>query len=294
MPLPLDQFLLPASGTSKRPHSPGAPTPFSPAKRRLLNDEGLFKTPLPRNTDSSRFATVLASPASPARVLDFGGLPRSNAGDPQKRPAVPQHPSGTLPSHSSSTSSSSSSSHTGLAPSPELKPRGTRPTRITGDEASVNLFDFDTLPSPSASPTSSSFTLVPRDLPPQIDPRSAHYPGFVVYQDPHIVVYNPPTDNGPGPDDMDEDAQVCKENVAPRRRLKKMATEPLPKTNHLSASGTPAKKSYSVQDTPRMPPRSNVDGMRGIRSPSMTPQTAIHKGMLQLMKDELDIGEGSY
>ena len=280
MPLPLDQFLLPAR-PSKRPHSPGGPTPFSPAKRRILNDEGLFaptKTPLPRNAafaTASRFSHVLAGPASPARVLDFG-LPRNYGGDPEKRPAAaagPQ-PGGT------STGHRSTSSRSGLAPSPEIKPRDV--PRSASAPRDVDPFDFDALPSPSNSPTSSNFTLVPRELPAQTDPTSIHYPGFVVYQDPHIVVY-PPAANEPSPDDMEMDAEVTKENIAPRRKVRKAVTEAVVKGDTSSPKGTPVKKSYTVHDTPR--------AMSDKRSPMWTPQNTIHKGMRQLMKDELDIGE---
>lgn len=284
MPLPLDQFLLPAR-PSKRPHSPGGPTPFSPAKRRILNEEGLFsldrscKTPLPRAgalATPSRFSHVLAGPASPARILDFG-LPRNNnGGDPEKRPAAAPLPGGT------STGHRSASSRSGLAPSPEIKPRDA--PRAASAPRAVDPFDFDALPSPSSSPTSSSFTLVPRELPPQIDPTSVHYPGFVVFQDPHIVVY-PPAANEPSPDDMEIDAEVTKENTAPRRRVRKAVTEAVVKGDTLSPKGTPVKKSYTVHDTPR-------GSMSDMRSPMWTPRNTIHKGMRQLMKEELDIGEG--
>ncbi|KAF8204792.1 hypothetical protein BJ912DRAFT_9122 [Pholiota molesta] len=307
--LPLEAFLLPAPSSlkpiklSKRPHSPGGPTPFSPAKRRILSEEGIFssemtsKSPLPRGKDAfaspARFSKVLAGPASPARVLDFG-LPKNGGGDPQKRSAV--H-SMTTRNASSSQISSSSSSRSGLAPSPELKPRSTRTPAVTSESQS-GMNSFDELSSLSLSPLPASLTFVPRELPPQADPRSIHYPGFSVFQDSHTIIYpSAQTDELPASssDDMEVDVDIYKENQPPRRKIRKAATEPTKSTKAdlSSPGGTSLKKSYSANDTPRITMAWNGGGQaRSVRSPSLTPQNHLYRGMRQLMKDELEVGEG--
>ncbi|KAG6916709.1 hypothetical protein DXG01_005658 [Tephrocybe rancida] len=70
--LPIEHFIplnpnLPSS--RKRPLSPGEPILYSPAKRRILNEEG-FHTP--KSPLSARFSDILAGPSSPAKKLDFG------------------------------------------------------------------------------------------------------------------------------------------------------------------------------------------------------------------------------
>src|ERR1700742_1684328 len=85
--LPLEQFLPPdpniahTSRPNKRPlESPGRPSLYSPAKRRILNNEGIFspektmKSPPFRSTQDyiTRFSQVLTSTESPAKRLEFG------------------------------------------------------------------------------------------------------------------------------------------------------------------------------------------------------------------------------
>lgn len=66
--LPLDQFLPVNPNLSrKRPLSP-APVLSSPAKRRILSEEGIYSPRGRRNA----FSDVLAGPSSPAKRLDFG------------------------------------------------------------------------------------------------------------------------------------------------------------------------------------------------------------------------------
>ncbi|KAH9943300.1 uncharacterized protein BXZ73DRAFT_97349 [Epithele typhae] len=73
--------------------------------------------------------------------------------------------------------------------------------------------------------------LIPRDVVPP-DPQSVHYPGFVVYQDPHIAL---PSSSqlaavALGEDHSTPDVEVNKENAAP----------PRPRTSKASKPGTPS------------------------------------------------------
>ena len=90
-----------------------------------------------------------------------------------------------------------------LAPSPDLKPQGSRTRRTEVDDVFID--PTPCRPSPS---TRCSYTLIPRELPPRSDPRSAHYPGFVVHQDPHVAAYKPILED----DVEDEDEESWKEN----------------------------------------------------------------------------------
>ncbi|RDB19958.1 hypothetical protein Hypma_012737 [Hypsizygus marmoreus] len=212
--LPIDLFLppnpnLPAkSRPNKRPLSPGGPNLYSPTKRRILNEEGIFspeksiKTPLSaRGTPSSaRFAQVLSSPASPARKLDFGA-PKCHQESPRRPIAVPATP----------VRSTASNNH--LARSPELRPFSSQP----GEDQEMQ--DYFSQPSSSALPPPSS---EPLDDLPLADPQSVHYPGFCVYYDPHSSLAPFEEQSEPLEDNVD----AIKENIMPRRRPRKAATAP--------------------------------------------------------------------
>jgi hypothetical protein len=88
--LPLDRFLpskpnstiSPLKPSSKRTLSPTTPSLYSPTKRRILTQEGVFspekslKAPIATRArasiSTSRMGDVLRGPSSPARKLDFG------------------------------------------------------------------------------------------------------------------------------------------------------------------------------------------------------------------------------
>ncbi|KAF5387630.1 hypothetical protein D9615_000577 [Tricholomella constricta] len=87
--LPLDHFLptnpnLPST-SRKRPLSPGGLSFASPAKRRILNEQAICKSPLSGRGTPARFSRVLTGPSSPARKLDFGSpkLTRREATPPR-------------------------------------------------------------------------------------------------------------------------------------------------------------------------------------------------------------------
>ncbi|KAG6868170.1 hypothetical protein C0993_006838 [Termitomyces sp. T159_Od127] len=74
--LPLDQFLpINPNHSRKRPPSP-VPVLFSPAKRRILDEEGIY-SPRSHLARRNAFSDVLAGPSSPAKRLDFGSPRRT-------------------------------------------------------------------------------------------------------------------------------------------------------------------------------------------------------------------------
>lgn len=222
--LPLDRLLPhPPSRPHKRPLSPGGPSLYSPAKRRILNQEGIFspektiKSPISTRATPSRFIDVLSGPSSPARKLDFGVLKHA-----VKVPGVEA-----TPVHQTSTSNR-------LAPSPELKHN---PQPPWPDDDMDDYFNMPTSSSSRSStipisvpremlppPDPQSIPIsVPREMPPPLDPQSVHYPGFRVHCDAHILLTSVHDDLGTlSLIDNNKDAQ--KENVAPRRKAHKMAT----------------------------------------------------------------------
>lgn len=206
--LPLHQYLpaVPDNKqirTNKRPLSPGGTAFISPAKRRNLTAQDIFSsertfestsTSLRKSvTSPTRFSNILLGSGSPARILDFG-LPTHLAGDPEKCSLADTRPADATPRQKSSTSQ--------LAPSPELK--------CTRDDDEVfPRTMFPVTPASSSSTSDNSYTLVPRELPARTDPHSVHYPGFVVYQDSHIVAF----DSRPHQGCEIEDDDGPKENV---------------------------------------------------------------------------------
>ena len=287
--LPLHQFLPVAQDNkqhqvrmNKRPLSPGATPVISPAKRRNLAAQDVFPPEATfRNsfTSPARFRQVLAGPASPAKVLDFG-LPKHLVGDPEKR-LLAEHVTPTRPQPSSSR----------LAPSPELKPQVVRPTRH--DAVADVFFDSPIARPQSSSSTSSdtSYILIPREMPPRLDPHSIHYPGFAVYQDPHFVALK----SAPEEVSRDlEDDESCKENVYIPPVAKGMATprgsnlyKAAPETDRMSTPGR--FKPVLSGRTPRpIPPSSSLG------TPYKSDATASldrKKNFRRRLQDELDFEE---
>jgi hypothetical protein len=210
--LPLHQYLpaVPDNKqirTNKRPLSPGGTAFISPAKRRNLTVQDIFasertfestSTSLRKNvTSPTRFSNILVGSGSPARILDFG-LPTHLAGDPEKSSLADTRPADATPRQKSQ-----------LAPSPELKSKLVRSTSTGDDDEVFSRTMFPATLASSSSTSDNSYTLVLRELPARTDPRSVHYPGFVVYQDPHIVAF----DSRPHQGCEIEDDDGPKENV---------------------------------------------------------------------------------
>ncbi|KXN89561.1 hypothetical protein AN958_05428 [Leucoagaricus sp. SymC.cos] len=295
--LPLEQFLQPPTMSStssklgtgtKRPVSPGTPALNSPAKRRILNEEGLFtaKSPLSATVtasaapssskqpirasphfhhqhqqSSTRFADALVGPDSPACKLDFG-TPKNAVGAKtplrqsaeEKLTSSPEIKLGSR-SHLSREADEDYFSISSQSQPPQFQLQSQRHT---------------TLSSSSSTPSSQShrnldFLSAPRELPPLIDPQSEHYPGFNVYQDPHILIptlrlASPAPSSSPtlAPLDgnVDDDSNTefvdprepVKENLAPQRKARKADSTPIPEKAHIFSP--PSAKSSSVPATP--------------------------------------------
>ncbi|THV08342.1 hypothetical protein K435DRAFT_787834 [Dendrothele bispora CBS 962.96] len=208
--LPLDHFLPPDPNIpqnalprpNKRPRSPDRPSLYSPTKRRILAEEGVSLEKTLKSPFRSRpiaapipLPGLLASPA--AKKLDFGPTKKlSECLESNHR--VPARI--TLPVCS-------------LAPSHELEPRAT-PTKSAHREAVIGD-DYFATPERISHPSTPRF--IPRDPPAASDPRSIHYPGFKVYQDPYIVVAE-----SLGIEVFTEkEKEDVKENLPPRKRSKK-------------------------------------------------------------------------
>lgn len=152
--LPLEHFLPPnpnlpkspfklARG-SKRPLSPGAPSTFSPAKRRILVVEGIYspeslKSPLSSSIQSpARFADLVKGPDSPARRLDFG-LPKNHSQSSAESSTAVNTPASSLFEASLGlTTPTRKSTANSLAPSPELVHKSATPPIASSSNMSLN------------------------------------------------------------------------------------------------------------------------------------------------------------
>ncbi|KAF7432923.1 hypothetical protein PC9H_004867 [Pleurotus ostreatus] len=247
--LPLEQFLPTSSKVrpNKRPLSPGAPNLFSPTKRRLLEEEGIFtpekttKSPFfaSRGATPSYFSAVLCGPESPARKLDFSPSKRTNQ-EGSSKVTKEEAPSYTSPSVATTSTiiaaeASSDSNHLSATPFEEF----------SDDESSDFEFDSSAVLGQSRAPN-----MIPREMPPPPDPQSQHYPGFSIYQDTHILIPRA-SENKTPPSQEDEST---KENIAPRRKLKKSATVPLSPSSvsmkNLDLSGPSKARSTPVTPKP--------------------------------------------
>ncbi|KAI0352991.1 hypothetical protein OH77DRAFT_1427762 [Trametes cingulata] len=243
MPYPVELFKtngnVPGTPTkhllpSKRPLSPGMGNIDSPAKRRLKAAEGVVapsrtRSPLSASSSSGRFApnhfqALLQGGDSPAKQLDFGSS------------RVDGSPSGA--SDTTACDSPRSGSRT-----PRRSPKRTSPARvrrsprlsartssvvpeIPPEEQSAGSVDAGSSP---IRPSIAGPILVPRTVIPP-DRQSIHYPGFDIYQDPHIVLPAPSSvskilaaeasgtsADEPWPVTVEDD----KENMPPRRKPSK-------------------------------------------------------------------------
>ncbi len=195
--LPLDLFLNPTPNLnrqtsftrSKRSRSPSlACSIFNPAKRRILEQEGLVLTTRSRlrtrtSTDSldlPRRALLHVSETSkrlPGPSIAKGDTPPPTLVHPDPLdPPSPRAPRRTSPRLSASPHSKSCSSATTTPP--RSFPRKARPE--TAASGSSSRYSRRTTPSTP--------TVVPREMPPPPDRRSLHYPGFDVHQDTHIAL----------------------------------------------------------------------------------------------------------
>ncbi|KAJ3537200.1 hypothetical protein NMY22_g5691 [Coprinellus aureogranulatus] len=185
---------------NKRPLSPSSHSHQDQKRRVLGHASTSARSSSPKFADQTNFASVLHGPDSPARVLDFGA---SKDADLERTPR------------------SKGLQNMELSPSPKL--RGNTKAPSSGGSCSVAKDPFD-FPKPTPAPTRHLpqhplvFELVPRELPPLVDPESIHYPGFHVHRDPYTVVARQDTSRALDiPMDVDEEE---KENVREVHSLK--------------------------------------------------------------------------
>jgi len=184
---------------SKRPRSPSlARSIFNPAKRRILEQEGLFP-PAQSHPSSSTIPHSIRSPhgaflhafdrpkrpmgTSPAGLGDI--LP-SPPGDPDALVLPPARESRRVSPRLSSTPQSKSlaAPTTPTRTSPRKTRAQTSPS-TTPKAPSRRAGHTSTPPSPISA---TKPTMVPREMPPRPDRRSVHYPGFDVHQDTHVAL----------------------------------------------------------------------------------------------------------
>jgi hypothetical protein len=183
--LPLERFLQPISDDvnlptpltgSKRSRSPSlAHSIFSPAKRRILEQEGLFPP-----SHSRPYSSINTHSLRPRRRALLHGLNGS------------KHPLEPSPAGSLTTLPSTPDPHPSLLLASPCEPRRISP-RLSAlpQSQSPSAPTTPTRTSPrrrTRSQTMTAPTMIPREMPPSPDRRSAHYPGFDIHLDTHIAL----------------------------------------------------------------------------------------------------------
>ncbi|KAI0004953.1 hypothetical protein BJV74DRAFT_315246 [Russula compacta] len=207
--LPLDPFLqtlsddpnIPTPPTgSKRSRSPSlARSIFSPAKRRILEQERLFHPSQSRPYPSPSIHSLRPPRGALLHAFDgtkcllgsslaglSDGLPSPSRHPHAVVPPLPRAPRRISPRLSASPRSKTLPSPTTTTPT-RTSPRKTRSsqpqtTPPTSPQRVRRASTSTTTPSPPAP------TMVLRELPPPPDRRSVHYPGFDVHLDTHVAL----------------------------------------------------------------------------------------------------------
>ncbi|KAJ7498706.1 hypothetical protein FB451DRAFT_1202782 [Mycena latifolia] len=245
--LPLDLFLPPNPNLPQRPnkrvHSPGGPSLFSPAKRRILAEEGIIpgcsKSPV-----RLRAVPVIRDGVgdSPVKKLDFG-LPKNT-------PASARAPSSASPSvvepHPMCLTRRSAS-HTTL----DAFMPSTSTSSLHRDDVQ-DIVDYFS-PPPDTNPSQLmrvAVSQMPREIPPPVDPQSIHYPGFHVFQDAYIIT-GPALDFEVDPS-LSPQRDALKENAPPRKKPRKSVTAPASSDlkARLTSADTMLAKASSTPCTP--------------------------------------------
>ncbi|KAI0832582.1 hypothetical protein BC628DRAFT_1407026 [Trametes gibbosa] len=230
MPLPLDLFKAdsPLSGTpakhprpNKRPHSPGLGCIDSPAKRRIKAAEGAVgmrhtRSPLSASSHNARsapshFHALLQGPESPAKKLDFGSTkPAGSSSTTSESMSCDVSRSGTRPSRRSPKMIS--------APVRRSSRLSARASSAVPESLSVTEQPAGVASSVRGSPLESMLILRTGTSP---DIQSIHYPGFDIYQDPHITLPSSSTPQSTSADEAFAVNDCEKENFQPRRKSSK-------------------------------------------------------------------------
>ncbi|KAL1723416.1 hypothetical protein EV715DRAFT_286284 [Schizophyllum commune] len=248
----------PSSRPNKRPHSPGDVGMYSPAKRRILEVEGIIspqkmkspssaaKSPFSsayRNLYSAataKFADALVGPDSPAKKLDFSMAceedeeGRSTSGRSGMR-TPKASPARLAPSPKLKLAAPSREMKLARASSPDdcemtdyFASPGPRPNLFASRGPSPDPATLHPRPAhlhPESDtvplqPPPATFRHIPRVPPPPIDATSIHYPGFQIHLDEFEVVVE---EQEGGPTCMDSQSGSLtslpeKENVPAPRR----------------------------------------------------------------------------
>ncbi|KAI0268326.1 hypothetical protein BC834DRAFT_842325 [Gloeopeniophorella convolvens] len=228
--LPLDRFLQPPSPStntllppptgSKRPRSPSlARAVFSPAKRRILEQEGLFISSLSRSVSPS---STSSSRSTHPPLFHAPDSHKRAAGPPSGKPGAPPSAhsatrSGALaPPREPTRTSPRLAAASAPKPASPASPTTPKPTRTSPRKAAAIAQTATPMQRRTRRSPSPPLTLVPRELPSASDRRSAHYPGFDVHLDKHLAL--PTTRSRARAKEEAERAQegdAAKENVRP-------------------------------------------------------------------------------
>ena len=200
-PVFADDVNLPNPRTgSKRSRSPSlARSILNPAKRRILEQEGLFPPAqsLPssstiRHSSRSPHGAFLHPSDNPKRPIGtsaagLGDILPSPPGEPDALALPPPRVSRRVSPRLSSTPQSKSlpAPTTPTRTSPRKTRSQTSPTSTTPKAPSQRAGHTST---PSSPMSATKLTMVPREMPPRPDRRSSHYPGFDVHQDTHVAL----------------------------------------------------------------------------------------------------------
>ena len=272
--LPLDRFLqsnpdlfnTSNSRPNKRRLSPGGPTLYSPAKRRILNEEGIlspakpWKSPISIVDGPEHFAYVLGGPQSPAKILDFG-TPQCRKGS-SARDFTPNRPT--------------TRSVTRLAASPEFKSLSRPPSRQLDE-----IDDYFSGSSGSSQPPKRP----KQPTPPPVDPQSIHYHDFRVYCDKRTTLHTQELNSSNSEDDSEMDD--FKENIAPRKKpAKAVPLNPgaISRPSQLKEKPRDAEKLGKGNSTPKK--IFGMDKCQSIGSP--TPRRTLRSGTGSTEKSVVD------
>lgn len=273
--LPLERFVdvpsTPVPTTPrrvhKRPLSPGTPNLFSPTKRRILAQEGVFspeKTIKSFIVPSDRPSVIHGTlKRSPARKLDFGPLPRADGKVASTSPLLEDC----------------------FMESTPKRPR--LPGRHDHDHSSIPMlsaFPFQPLSIPSSSSNSRA---------------NIHYPGFDVCTDrdptPFLLPSHSSLGGSRGSDEDKENSQENKENLHPKPKWRTGLSKRMQRVSFASPEQS------RRPNTPKIPftPLNSRNSLSARLQRETTPAKAlkVDKGEMQRRREwltmELDGDESS-
>jgi len=159
-------------------------------------------------------------------------------------------------------------------------------------------------------------------VPPPVDPQSEHYPGFVVYQDPYILIPTPrltPSALSPASSavlsPLDEELndtesissreqEFVKENLPPRRKAHKLSPRSIselfppsctPSCTKLSSVPATPPREHSLKEenlTVRKSTIARLDAGTGFRKVQYLPSEEDQSSMRRILEEEVDGEQG--